>query len=112
MFVLLQSGGYGVMLLQTVLALLAVCILAWVVLRWAAKKSLGLGSGQQIRVIERVVLDVGRTLYLVEVGGKVLLLGAGEGASPTLISELDAAEVDMTPEEKTSFADVLTKLRG
>lgn len=82
-------GGYGLALLQTLLALAAVCILAWVVLRWAAQKGLGVGArGQRIQVLERVALDARRTLWLVQVDGRVLLIGAGEAASPALLADL------------------------
>ncbi|MFW5921060.1 MAG: hypothetical protein ACOCUS_04415, partial [Polyangiales bacterium] len=51
-------GGYGAALLQTLLALAAVCVLAWVVLRWSAKRGFGMGpSGGRVRVLERVPLD-------------------------------------------------------
>lgn len=117
MFVLLQDalpGGYGVALLQTLLALIAVCILAWVVLRWGAKKGLGLGlGGKRIKVLERVPLDARRALYLVQIGEKVLLIGAGEGAAPAVLTEIDAAKLPPEPEApKVAFRDILAKLRG
>lgn len=107
-------GGYGAALLQTLLALAVVCVLAWVVLKWASRRGFAFGAGgRRVKVLERVALDPRRTLYLVEVGGKVLLLGAGDGASPRLISELDP---DALPDEpakpKARFADVLGRLRG
>ncbi|MCA9607162.1 MAG: flagellar biosynthetic protein FliO [Myxococcales bacterium] len=111
--VLLQGAlpsGYGVSLLQTLLALAAVCILAWVVLRWTAKRGLGLGGGRRVKVLERVPLDGRRALYLVEVGGRVLLLGAGEGASPALLAELDPDDLPAVPEPK-SFGDLVAKLK-
>ena len=115
-FALLQDalpGGYGVALLQTLLALGAVCILAWVVLRWGARRGLGLGSGRKIQVLERVALDPRRALYLVKVGEKVLLIGAGDGAAPAVLSEIDPATLPKDPELKPlAFRDVLAKLRG
>ncbi|MDQ3035193.1 MAG: flagellar biosynthetic protein FliO, partial [Myxococcota bacterium] len=84
-------GGYGITLLQTLLALGAVCLLAWVVLRWAAQRGLGIGAtGTRVRVIERVPLDARRTLWLVQLGEKVLLIGAGDSAPPALLAELRA----------------------
>jgi flagellar biosynthetic protein FliO len=115
-FVLLQEGlpgGYGVALLQTLLALVAVCILAWVVLRWGARRGLGLGAGRKIRVLERVMLDPRRALYLVKVGEKVLLIGGGDGAAPAVLAEIDPATIPPDPEHKPlAFRDVLAKLRG
>lgn len=104
-------GGYGVALLQTLLALAAVCILAWVVLRWAAQKGLGIGAtGKHVKVLERVALDARRTLWVVEIGGKVLLIGAGDGASPTTLAEMPA---DALPRDAgaraATFAEVLRR---
>lgn len=103
-------GGYGVALLQTLLSLGAVCLLAWVALRWASRRGLGFGArGQRVKVLERVPLDPRRSLYLVEVGGKVLLLGAGDGASPRLLTELDPADLPEVAETKRTFADVFAR---
>jgi flagellar protein FliO/FliZ len=122
MLALLQAGaehaelphGYGVALLQTLVSLAAVCILAWVVLRWGAKRGLGaLGQGKRIKVIEKVPLDARRSLYLVEVGGKVLLVGSGESGALSLLTELDPTTLPELPEPKPqSFADVLKRLAG
>lgn len=104
-------GGYGVALLQTLLALGAICILAWVVLRWSARRGLGTGRGR-VRVLERVPLDRGRSLYLVEVGGRVLLLGAGEGAAPSMLAELDPDELPAAPERPAGFGELVERLRS
>ncbi len=114
MLLLLQSdapGGYGVALLQTLFALAAVCILAWVVLRWSARRGLGRGSGR-IRVLERIVLDGRRSLYLVEIGERVLLIGAGDGGAPALLAEMDASELPPAPERSASLLDLVSKLRS
>jgi flagellar biosynthetic protein FliO len=108
-------GGYGVALLQTILALTAVCILAWVVLRWGAKRGLSFGGqGARVRVIERVVLDARRSLYLVRVGDKVLLIGAGESGAPAVLAELSPDEVPELPAPSGGggFAEVLKRIAG
>jgi flagellar protein FliO/FliZ len=109
----LQSapGGYGVALLQTLLALAAVCILAWVVLRWSARRGFGMHKGR-VRVIERVPLEGRRSLYLVRIGDRVLLIGAGEGGAPSLIAELDPSELPPAPEPGPGLSEILAKLRG
>ena len=100
-------GGYGVALAQSLLALVAVCILAWVVLRWSAGRGLGsLGGGQRIRVIERAHLDARRTLYLVQIGERAFLVGAGESGAPSLLAELPASELPPA-RPGVRFADVL-----
>ncbi len=116
MFTLLQRtateapGGYGIALLQTLFALFAVCILAWVVLRWSARRGLGVGRGR-VRVLERVPLDGRRSLYLIEVGERVLLVGAGDGGAPSLLTELDPSELPPLP-ERPGLAELVARMRG
>lgn len=103
-------GGYGVALLQTILALIAVCILAWVVLKWGARRGFG-GARGRVKILERVPLDGRRSLYLIEIGDRVLLVGAGEGGAPALIAELDPKELPPVPDQP-SFAELIARLRG
>jgi flagellar protein FliO/FliZ len=72
------------MLLSTTVALGFVCALAVVVLRLLGPQRM---RGGDMRVVEKLPLDARRSLYLVEVGGRRLLLGAGEGPL-TLLTEL------------------------
>lgn len=108
-----MPGGYGAALLQTLFALVGVCILAWVVLRWGARRGLGMGGATgRMRVIERVALDARRSLFLVEVGGRVLLVGSGDGGSPTLLTEIDKSTLPVDePARSATFADVMKKFR-
>ena len=115
MIFLLESGlpgGYGVALLQTLFALAAVSILAWIVLRWTARRGLGLGAKRRVKVLERVPLDGRRTLYLVEVGDKVLLIGVGDAAPPAVLREFDPRELPELEAEPSSFGELVAKLRG
>ena len=81
--------------LRLVLALAAVCLLAWAVLRWAARRGLGVGSkpGSSLEVLERVALDPKRTLYLLRAGKRVLVVGAADGAGLQMLAELDPDEL-------------------
>lgn len=117
MWILLQASeqaaelptGYGAALLQGIISLGAVCILAWVLLRFGARRGFGTSGGQRIKVIERVPLDARRSLYIVEVGEKCLLLGAGDTGGPELITELDPSTLPpATP--PASFRDVLMRM--
>ncbi len=112
MWVLLQSapGGYGVALFQSLLALAAVCVLAWVVLRWSARRGLG-GAGRRVQVLERVPLDARRAVYLVRIGERVLLLGGGDGAAPSVLAELTPDELPEV-EDPASFGELVARLRG
>ena len=105
-------GGYAVALVQTLLALAAVCILAWVVLRWSAGRGLaGLAGGQRIEVLERAHLDARRTLYLVKIGERAFLVGAGDGGAPSLLAEIPASELPAVRATR-SFAEVLGRARA
>ncbi len=89
--------GGGAALAQSLLSLVAVCALAWFVLRAAARRGFGTRPGGVLTVLDRVVLEPRRTLYVVRAGDKVLLVGSGEHGLTTL-SELDPATVAPPPD--------------
>lgn len=88
------TGGFGAQLARTSLALLIVCVAAWWLVRFAARRGMlgAAAKGQHITVIERVALDPRRSLHLVRVGARVLVLGASEEGLRTL-AELSADEL-------------------
>ena len=94
-------GGYGAALLQTLLSLAAVCVLAWVFLRWFSRQGLGAHSGQ-VRLLEKTSLDPRRTLYLIEVGERVLLLGSGERDTLSVLAEIDPGTLPTAPARPTA----------
>ena len=105
-------NGYGVALLQSLLALAAVSVLAWVVIRWAAQRGARFGSSSRVKVLERAGLDARRSLYLVEVGDRVLLVGVGDGGAPSLLTEVDPATLpELPPAASVRFRDVLARMR-
>jgi flagellar biogenesis protein FliO len=82
---------YASDLLRTAFALGFVCLLAWVALRWLATRGVGKASGhKRLEVLERLNLDAQRSLWLVRVDRRRLLIGVGTGAAPQLLAELDA----------------------
>lgn len=108
------AASYGWYLAQTLLALAAVCLIAIVALRYGLRRLSGFGGreGGRIKVIERVAVDAKRSLYLVDVGGRVLLLGAGDG-QVTLLAEIDAATLPPVPERRRlAFRDILSRATG
>ena len=54
---LLDTGSYAVQLLQATGALIVVCVLAFILLRFAARSGLGSGQNRLIHVVERVALS-------------------------------------------------------
>jgi flagellar protein FliO/FliZ len=115
----LPRSGFGWLLLQMILVLLAVCALAYVVLRWGLRRFQRATSSPPagMRVVERLGLEPRRALYLIEVGRRFFLVGTSEGAL-VLLGEVDAetaAEVERrrpSGPPRLSFRDVLFRKRG
>lgn len=89
----LESGlNTIIVLLQTLVALAAVCALVYVFFRIILPRfQFGANSNQMIRVVERVGIDTKRSLIVVEVAGKWLLVGVSE-SGVQLVSELEGAQ--------------------
>jgi flagellar protein FliO/FliZ len=96
----------------TLLAFFAVILLAWLAARWLLRRMYGPGSGGRVRVLERVPLEPRRSLYLVEAGEKLLLVGATEH-DIRLLGEFKRDELPAPPPvERRTFLDVLRSVRG
>ena len=86
------EGGvsFFLMLVQTLVALGLVCGLAYVIFRWILPRlSVARSTNSMVRVVDRVGLDARKSLYVIEVAGRWLLIAASE-AGVQVISELDA----------------------
>ena len=85
------GGSYAGALVQSLLALVAVCALAVIALRLLARTR-GVGPAARgerlVRVVERTPLDTKRALVVVDAGAERLLLGVGEEGAPTLLRVL------------------------
>lgn len=77
-------------MVRVVLACVGVGLLAVVVLRWALSRHRA--PGRALKVLDRLPLERGRTLYLVEAPGKALVL-AGDAAGTQVVAELDPEAV-------------------
>jgi flagellar protein FliO/FliZ len=104
------QGGGGTasfiwMLIQTMLALALVCGLALLIFRWVLPRLqlTPAGANSMVRVVDRVMLDARRSLLVIEVAGRWLLVSSSE-TGVQLISELDAAEAE-------SAAEAVARLR-
>lgn len=107
-----ELPGVGSSLAFSFLSLGVVCLAAFAVLRWLARKGVGHSPGA-IRVLGHYQLEPRRSLYLVEAAGRCFLLGVGEGPI-ALIAELDrallaesAAQVEAA---RGSFAGLLSRI--
>ena len=103
--------AFGSYLAQTFVMLLVIVALAFVVL-WGARK-LGVGRPMgSLRLMGRLPLDARRSVFLIQIGERVLVVGSSE-AGLTKLAELDAKDVppDQPDETSSSFANVLARAR-
>jgi flagellar protein FliO/FliZ len=85
-----SSSGFAWMLLQTLLALGLVCLLIYALFRWVLPRLGASGSLRgMVRVVDVLKLEPRKSLYIVEVAGRWLLIASSE-AGVQLISELEA----------------------
>jgi len=107
-----EAGGatYGDLLVTSLVVLVVVCVAAFIAVRLFGR-FLGPGRARGthlLDVVARVPLEPRRSLYVVDVAGKTLLVGTSE-MGLSVLSELDAAEVKAraaaTP--PSSFADMV-----
>jgi len=85
--------GFGVALLKMVLALVLVCVLAFLLLRFLRRRLTPSTPGPLLRVVESCPLTSRQSVWIVEAAGRYFLVGATEGALQRL-AELDPAEVE------------------
>lgn len=79
---------YGSLLLRTALSVGIVCIIAFVALKYGLKRFVGnAGADDRVRVLARYPIEPRRTLLVVRVVGKTLLLSSSE-AGVHLVHEL------------------------
>jgi len=119
-----EMPSYGSLLLQTILALILVCVLAYVLLRYGLKWLIPKAKGQiqAMKIIDRLPLEGRRAVYLVEIGEKILILAATD-STINKVGELNSADLAKIAENKelensetgtrtnkTLFQSVLDKL--
>lgn len=111
------GASYGDLLITSLLVLGGVCIAAFVAVRvFGRLLATGRARGAHLMdVVARVPLEPRRSLYVVEVAGKTLLVGTSE-MGLSVLTELDAGEVKARAVPRTSFVDLvrdaLAKRRG
>lgn len=102
-------GSYAGYLVETFVTLLAVCGLAFVVLYGARRLGIGRPRGP-IQLVGQLPLDARRAIYLVQVGGQVIVVGASE-AGFTRLGEVAAGELPPIDTVQTApFSDVLARV--
>jgi flagellar protein FliO/FliZ len=102
------AASYGDLLITSIVVLAIVCVVAFVVVK-VVGKFLATGrvrGAHLLDVIARVPLEPRRSLFVVEVAGKTLLLGTSE-MGLSVLTELDAAEVRARVVPRQSFAELV-----
>lgn len=102
------TASYGDLLATSIVVLVVVCVAGFFVVRLAGR-FLGPGRARGAHlmdVVARIPLEPRRSLYVVEVAGKTLLVGTSE-MGLSVLSELDAAEVRARSVPRPTFADLV-----
>jgi len=102
------AASYGDLLITSLVVLLAVCIAAFVVVKFVGRfLATGRVRGAHLLdVVARVPLEPRRSLYVVEVAGKTLLVGTSE-MGLSVLSELDGDEVRARAVPRQSFGELV-----
>lgn len=102
------GASYGDLLMTSLLVLGAVCIAAFVVVRVVGRfLATGRARGAHLLdVVARLPLEPRRSLYVVEVAGKTLLVGTSE-MGLSVLSELDGDEVRARVALRPSFGELV-----
>lgn len=102
------AASYGDLLVMSLVVLGVVCVAAFVLVRLVGRfLATGRVRGAHLLdVVARVPLEPRRSLYVVEVAGKTLLVGTSE-MGLSVLSELDGAEVRARAVSRPSFGDLV-----
>ncbi len=101
--------GYGALLFQLVLVVIGVCALAYVILRFGLKRLIAPeGKGGPMEVVSRLPLEPRRSILLVRVGERHLIVGSSEAGLSTL-GELDEWEPEAAESSPSKFATLLRR---
>lgn len=102
------AASYGDLLVTSLVVLAAVCLAAFAIVKLAGRfLATGRARGAHLLdVVARVPLEPRRSLYVVAVAGKTLLVGTSE-MGLSVLTELDGAEVAARSVPQPSFGDLV-----
>ncbi|HEY5921080.1 MAG TPA: flagellar biosynthetic protein FliO [Kofleriaceae bacterium] len=102
------GASYGDLLITSLLVLGAVCVAAYIAVRVFGRLiATGRARGAHLLdVVARVPLEPRRSLYVVEVAGKTLLVGTSE-MGLSVLTELDGSEVKSRVAAQQSFGELV-----
>src|SRR5437868_8806714 len=93
-----------------------VCLLAYLALKWLARRGVGRSAGP-LRVLARCPLEPRRSVYLIEAAGRCFLVGVGDGPM-SLLAEVDGTKVEAAEAvpgrgaARARFSDALARALG
>ncbi|MCD9185734.1 MAG: flagellar biosynthetic protein FliO [Pyrinomonadaceae bacterium] len=86
-------------LLQTIFALALVCGLAYLIFRVILPRlTVSYGTNNMVRVVDRIGIEARKSLLVIEVAGKWMLIAASE-SGVQFIAELDAESAKIAEQE-------------
>ena len=102
------AASYGDLLVTSLVVLGVVCVAAFVLVRLLGRVlATGRTRGAHLLdVVARVPLEPRRSLYVVEVAGKTLLVGTSE-MGLSVLSELDGSEVKARVAARPTFGELV-----
>ena len=93
------EGGVLWPVARALIALIGVCLLAWVTLLWLSRSGVpwsrwiaSPAPGARLKLLERLALGPRQKLYLVQADERVFLLGSAESGGLALIAELSSTQ--------------------
>ena len=98
-FLTTVARSYGLFIVKALAALAVIAAAAWALVRFGGQR-LGRRKDAKMQVLERLPLDTRRSLFIVEVDNKRLLIGTSEG-SVRLVERLDPTPASNEPPETT-----------
>lgn len=106
---------FGGTMAYTFVSLGLVCLVAYLCVRWLARRGVS-GPRGPLRVVARCSLEPRRSIYVVEAGSRRLLIGCAEGGV-SLLTELEPGSDPITNPvaavaQRRSFREVLGQLAG
>lgn len=85
--------------MQTIFALALVCGLAYLIFRVILPRlTVNYSANNMVRIVDRVGIEARKSLYVIEVAGKWMLVASSENGVQ-MIAELDAEEARLAEQE-------------
>ena len=106
----IETPRYGWLLVKTGFVLVGICFTAYVGLKYLSK--VNIGSKGPMKILGRLPIEGRRSVVVIDVAGKTLIVGSSEAGMHTL-GELDSTQRERfetdNVQTKTSFKELLNR---